>query len=275
LFLERHPTQSYPTPARRGDCIALGQNRSSFLTTPAFESKKNDGAILVHLTSTNQAYGVLKEFLMTKYAARKVFLPIVIIVWLCAIGVGVRFVLIYENSPGTVGATPKTWPGDSRVQRSPDLPTLLMMVHPHCPSSRASVIELSLLLAQVQGRVNANVLFVRPLGVPENWEKSELWASVAKMAGVKLSVDHDGIEASRFGSNTSGHVMLYDTKGQLLFSGGITPLRGHSGDSDGRTAMVALLIQGRAAKDQTPVFGCPLIGKAKDPEELYDASHEN
>lgn len=212
---------------------------------------------------------------MTKSAARKVFLPIVIVIWLCAVGVGLRFVLAYENSPGTVEGVPKTWPAESRVEVSPDLPTLVMMVHPHCPCSRASVSELSLLLAQVQGRVNANVLFVRPLGVPENWEKTELWVSVAKMAGVKLSVDHDGIEASRFGSSTSGHVMLYDTKGQLLFSGGITPLRGHSGENAGRSAMVALLIQGKAAKDQTPVFGCPLIGKAKDPEELYDASHEN
>jgi hypothetical protein len=233
------------------------------------------GAILVAVPSTNKNYDVLKELLMTKSAARKVFLLIVIIIWLCAIGVGVRFVLIYENSPGTVGEPPKTWPGESRVQRSTDFPTLVMMVHPHCPSSRASVIALSLLLAQVQGRVNANVLFVRPLGVPENWEKGELWVSVAKIPGVKLSVDHDGIEASRFGSTTSGHVMLYNTNGQLLFSGGITASRGDSGESDGRSAMVALLMQGQAAKDETPVFGCPLIEKAKDQEELYDADHEN
>lgn len=212
---------------------------------------------------------------MMRYAVRKVFLPMVIIIWLCTIGVGVRLVLIYENSPGTVGETPKTWPRESGVQRSSDFPTLVMMVHPHCPSSRASVIALSLLLAQVQGRVSANVLFVRPLEVPENWERGELWASVAKMPGVKLSVDHDGIEASRFGSSTSGHVMLYNNKGQLLFSGGITASRGDSGENDGRSAVVALLMQGKAATDESPVFGCPLIGKAKDQEELYDASHEN
>src|SRR6185503_6831097 len=258
---------------RKRDCNTASQNRSSSLTTPAFKSTRMCGAILVPFPSTKQNHGVSKEFLMTKYAARKVFLPIVITIWLCAIGVGARFVLIYENSPGTVGETPKTWPGESRVQHSPDFPTLVMMIHPHCPSSRASVIALSLLLAQVQGRVNANVLFVRPLGVPENWEKGELWVSVAKMSGVRLSVDHDGIEASRFGSSTSGHVMLYNTKGQLLFSGGITASRGDSGENDGRSAMVALLMQGQAAKDQTPVFGCSLIGEAKDQEELYDGNH--
>ncbi len=229
----------------------------------------------MHLTSTTQSYGVLREFLMTKYAARKVFLPIVIIVWLCAVGVGVRMVLIYENSPDTVGETPKTWPRESRVQHSTDLPTLVMMVHPHCPCSRASVSELSLLLAEVQGRVNANVLFVRPLGVPENWERAELWASVARMPGVKLSVDNDGVEARRFGSSTSGQVMLYNTEGQLLFSGGITASRGHAGENDGRSTIVALLTRGQAAMDETPVFGCHLLGKVKDQEEFCDASQKN
>ncbi len=211
---------------------------------------------------------------MTKSVARKVFLPIVIIIWLLGIGVGLRFVLAYENSPGTIGRVPKTWPAESLVELSPDSPTLVMMVHPHCSCSRASVSELSLLLAQVRGRVNANVLFVRPLGVPENWELAELWANVARMPGVKLNVDSDGIEAHRFGSSTSGQVLLYNTQGKLLFSGGITASRGHSGDNDGRTAIVALLTQGQAATDETPVFGCPLFVAATDHEELCDASHK-
>jgi len=213
---------------------------------------------------------------MTKYGARKVFLPIVIIIWLFGIGVGLRFVFAYENSPGTVGRIPKTWPVESRLSHSLDLPTLVMMVHPHCPCSRASVSELSLLLAQVQGRVNANVLFVRPQGVPENWEIAELWASVARMPGVKLSVDNDGVEAHRFGSSTSGQVMLYNTNGQLLFSGGITASRGHSGENDGRSAIVTLVTQqGQALTDETPVFGCQLFGPVEKQEEFCDASHKN
>jgi hypothetical protein len=212
---------------------------------------------------------------MTKSVARKVFLPMVIVVWFLAIGLGLRFVFAYENSPGTVGGIPETWPAESRVQLAPDLPTLVMMVHPHCPCSRASVSELGLLLAQVKGRVNANIFFVRPLGVPENWEIAELWANVARMPGVNLNVDDDGIEARRFGSSTSGQALLYDTQGKLLFSGGITASRGHSGDNVGRTAIVALLTRGQAATEETPVFGCQLFGKAKDQEELCDASHKN
>ena len=91
---------------------------------------------------------------------------------------------------------------------------------------------------------------------------------------VARKIDNDGIEARRFGSSTSGQVMLYNTQGKLLFSGGITASRGHSGDNDGRTAIVALLTQGQALTDETPVFGCQLFGKAKDQEELCDASHK-
>src|SRR5258706_2145517 len=97
---------------------------------------------------------------MTKYAARKVFLPIVIIVWLCAVGVGVRMVLIYENSPDTVGETPKTWPRESRVQHSTDLPTLVMMVNPHYTCSSALVSVLSLLIDDASGREHINIHIV-------------------------------------------------------------------------------------------------------------------
>ena len=213
---------------------------------------------------------------MTKDARRKILLPIVIVLWLFALGVGVQFVLAYENSPGTVGGVPKVWPAASRVQRSLTLPTLVMMVHPQCPCSRASIGELELLMMESSELVNANVVFVRPAGFPDEWEKTDLWRKAAAIRGVTISVDQGGIEARRFGSQTSGQVMLYSAQGQLLFSGGITASRGHSGDNAGRSAIVALLTQGRAARDETPVFGCPLFGKTNDQEEEFcDASHKN
>jgi hypothetical protein len=52
--------------------------------------------------------------------------------------------------------------------------------------------------------------------------------------------------------------LLYDTAGRLLFSGGITAARGHSGDNAGREAIVALLAGAPTDRTQTPVFGCKL-----------------
>lgn len=53
--------------------------------------------------------------------------------------------------------------------------------------------------------------------------------------------------------------MLYGADGRLLFSGGITGSRGHSGDNEGRRAIVSLLTGEGAYKSDTPVFGCSLF----------------
>ena len=125
--------------------------------------------------------------------------------------------------------------------------------------------------------VNANVVFVKPAGFDEAWEQSDLWRSAMAIPGVTVTEDENGVEARRFGSETSGQVELYSATGALLFSGGITGSRGHSGDNDGRTAILSLLTTGRAAKTETPVFGCPLHNapSTAKSEEFCDANHAN
>jgi hypothetical protein len=62
---------------------------------------------------------------------------------------------------------------------------------------------------------------------------------------------------------TSGQTFLYDARGTLLFSGGITGARGHAGDNAGRASIVALLNRAGAATTSTNVFGCSLFASAK------------
>src|SRR5947208_2212449 len=107
------------------------------------------------------------------------FLILGIIAWLFAIGVGLHRILAYENAPGSSGASSVEWPADSRIARTPGLPTLVIMIHPHCPCSRATIGELAVLMTQAQGLVNAHVLFVKPEGLSEEWEKTDLWSSAA------------------------------------------------------------------------------------------------
>jgi hypothetical protein len=72
--------------------------------------------------------------------------------------------------------------------------------------------------------------------------------------------DEDATQAAVFGVAVSGQTLLYDAAGRLIFSGGITDARGHSGDNAGRGALVSLL-NGRASTvTRTPVFGCLLRG---------------
>jgi hypothetical protein len=139
-----------------------------------------------------------------------------------------------------------------------------MLVHPHCPCSRASIGELALIMAQSQGRLAAYILFLKPEGFADHWEKTDLWQSAAAIPGVKPIADQDGVEARRFHATTSGQTVLYDAEGRLLFSGGITIARGHAGDNAGRSAIVSLVNTRIAEQAETPVFGCPLFDDNSD-----------
>jgi hypothetical protein len=207
-----------------------------------------------------------------KLSRKPKLVTLLIAMWILVFGSGLRMMLAYDNSPGVTATAPTMWPADSHISRQSGVATLVMMIHPHCPCSRASIGELALLMAEVPGLVNANVLFIKPLGSPEQWEKTDLWSSAARIPGVKVEVDHEAAESRRFGSQTSGQVMLFDGNGRLLFNGGITESRGHSGDNDGRRAIVSLLTQHREDRAETPVFGCPLFDQSSN-DQSKDSCH--
>ena len=194
--------------------------------------------------------------------------------WMLMIGVGLALLWDYENSPGPTAVAPIRWPAESRIHFATDRATLIMLTHPHCPCSRASIGELARLMAQAQGRVTAYVLFIKPAGSPEDWENSDLWQSAASIPGVEVVVDDD-IEAGRFHAMTSGQTVLYDAGGRLLFSGGITGSRGHYGDNAGRSAIVSLLNTGEAERAETVVFGCPLVGTNSECRGSLDDSEKH
>jgi hypothetical protein len=174
-------------------------------------------------------------------------------------GSGLTMLASYANQPGQPASPPARWPESSRLERTPGQATLVMLLHPGCPCSRASVEELDRLMARCHGLVAVHLLFFKPRDFAEGWEKTDLWQRAAAIPGVHLWPDDDGVEAARFGAATSGQAIVYDANDALRFSGGITPSRGHSGDNPGRDAVVALLTAspGRSP-DHTPVFGCSL-----------------
>jgi hypothetical protein len=141
-----------------------------------------------------------------------------------------------------------------------------MFAHPHCPCTRASVGELAQIMAHALGKVNAYVLFVKPPNAPAGWDDTELRASAAAIPGVTVVTDENGKEAARFGAETSGHTLVFDRSGTLVFSGGITVSRGHAGDNAGESAVIAVLSQQAIERTRTPVFGCSLTKCASDSE---------
>lgn len=180
--------------------------------------------------------------------------------WLAGSVAGFGVLWQYSATPGEHRPPPPRWPADSSIARTAGRPTLVMFVHPRCACSEASANELSWLASRFRGRFTATVLFVRPAGVEEDgWEKTRLWATVSALDGVAPLRDDAGLEAARFGSLTSGQVVVYDEGGHLVFSGGITGSRGHVGDNVGRQAVAAHLGGAREApRPGTPVYGCAL-----------------
>ena len=178
--------------------------------------------------------------------------------WIAALGYGARTLLKYETTPGSRGFVSSNWPTVSIMPRQTDKPTLLMLAHPHCPCTRASIGELAQVMAHAAGKVNAFVLFVKPPGAGADWDDTDLRRSAAAIPGVTVLTDENGTEAARFGGETSGHTLVFDRAGTLVFSGGITGSRGHAGDNAGESAVLAALSGDMVARSRTPVFGCSL-----------------
>jgi hypothetical protein len=165
----------------------------------------------------------------------------------------------YDNAPGVAASAPQQWPGPTTLVRAADRPTLVVLAHPQCDCTRATLGELAEVLARTPNPPKTYVLFLRPVGFAAGWEQSSLWQTAKRLPDVTVLRDDDGAEARRFGAETSGQTLLYDDRGVLAFSGGITGSRGHAGDNAGRASLVALLSHKPADRRDTSVFGCPLF----------------
>ena len=197
-----------------------------------------------------------------KKPTRVVVIVAVGAVWVVALFLAYRSLLAHDYQAGADANAPAKWPADSKVERTSGQPAIVVFAHPKCPCTRATIEELAQLMAHAHGRASATVVFVRPEGFAADWEKTDLWRSAARIPGVSVLSDPDGVEAAKFGALASGQTMAYDAQGALRFSGGITAFRGHAGDNAGQSAIASLVMTGKAAIDHTSVFGCSL----KNPE---------
>ena len=180
--------------------------------------------------------------------------------WLAVIAGGFSVFLKYDTKPGPQGAAPQQWPHVT-FARATSRPTLVMVAHPLCPCTRASIGELAQIMARLQGKVLAYVLFVKPTNSSAEWDDTNLQRSAAKIPGVTVRSDPGGADASKFGAETSGQTLLFAADGHLLFSGGITESRGHAGDNAGEQAIISLVRNGAANPKHSFVFGCTLANR--------------
>lgn len=198
------------------------------------------------------------------FSGRRVFGVLAGTLWALSVASGSVLLWRYTSTPGVLATPPSAWPAKSTILQTPGRATIVMMAHPRCPCTRASIAELGVLMTRVGDRARAHVLFLRPKGAVVDWEKTALWQSAAAIPGVTVHSDIAGVEATRFDASTSGQTVVYDSGGRLLFRGGITGARGHEGDNVGLERLVSLVRFGKADATKSSVFGCPL----KDESEV-------
>lgn len=183
--------------------------------------------------------------------------------WITAALGGLYLTWNYENRAGAPATAGPQWPAETKLIAATDRPTLVFIAHPQCTCTRASIGELAEALGRATVQPKTYVVFLKPSSMPDGWEKTDLWTSAEALPNTTIVRDDDGLEAERFGTITSGQTLLYDSRGSLLFSGGITGARAHPGDNAGRAAIVDLINQASTTTASTKVFGCSLFSAAK------------
>jgi hypothetical protein len=197
-----------------------------------------------------------------KAVKKQVVVIAAVSLWLPAVCYGLTVMWSYATTPGHPAEPPRFWPADVTLKQQEGHPTLLMFAHPQCECTRASLGELDLLIAKAGGKLDTDIFFYLPSGESSSWARTDLWRTATAMTGVHAFEDRDAEMAEKFGVFTSGQTLLYGADGLLLFKGGITAFRGHSGDNAGRTALTALLQRPSPFASRLPVvtrvFGCSL-----------------
>ncbi|MEI8382263.1 MAG: RedB protein [Planctomycetota bacterium] len=186
--------------------------------------------------------------------------------WVLCIGVGLGLAIEHDNRPALTTNPPAELPTQS-ISQGPDSSLLMLFVHPHCPCSRASLSEFASILQASRQPLTSQIVFVKPAGASAGWEKSPLWDVASEIPGVTVICDCDGRLASKFQVTTSGHAVLYDKFGQLIFSGGITASRGHYVSNSASDSLIALVNNESSTQQCSPVFGCLLVNQPITPLE--------
>lgn len=189
---------------------------------------------------------------------------VLVAVWAALVSGGTIAVARYKGAPGEASNPDSEWPQVSSVRPSAGVANLVMMAHPKCACTRASLGELAKLMTDLNGKVKATVLVLKPAGTEPGFADTDIVARAREIQGVEVVLDEGGREAERFHAKTSGDTVLYSAEGKLLFHGGITQARGHMGDNAGRRRITELVRNQVSDRTDAPVFGCPL----KESEKL-------
>ena len=166
----------------------------------------------------------------------------------------------YASRPGAVGKIPQTRPHSTQLESS-KATQILLFYHPHCPCTSSTVANLTQLRQELKKPFRLVAFAYCPTKEADSWIESEITDSLRQIPNIVIRIDRGGSSAQSFEIVTSGHCLVYNETGHLIFSGGLTPLRGHQGQSRSGEYFVES-VNSRVEKTNLnwPVFGCKILG---------------
>lgn len=184
---------------------------------------------------------------------KRVLLITVVSLWVLAIAYFGAQMMAFDNTPGKPALAPAHWPSQTALTRTPDRKQLIMFVHPECTCTLASLEQLRRLETLTGNGIAAEIVLWHSAIA----HKQRDWT--VESGGAKVFDDQNGLEARRFGAQTSGQTLIYDESGQLAYAGGLTVFRAEAGGDP----LLKQILRGIGVPHQKTalekaVFGCPI-----------------
>lgn len=183
-------------------------------------------------------------------------LLVVYTIWLALLLIGHTIMFEYELTAGPLSNSKRIFPECTSLQLAHSSQNLILFLHPACPCSSATVDEFCQLMRVGKKDAVGTVVFLMPDDKEGEWSLLPIMSRVRKIPNVSILQDANGALAETFGVITSGHLLIYDGRGILNFSGGITGSRGHTGDNQYFAVAKRTIINKNPDFATTPVFGC-------------------
>ncbi len=178
--------------------------------------------------------------------------------WIGLVLIGHLVLFEYEMTASPLADTRRIFPEKSTIQLAHGRQNIVMFLHPMCPCSLSSVDEFRELMRSGQKDLLGTVVAYMPRDQEAEWSLQPVFSSLKRIRNVSVVYDIDGVQTKLFGATTSGHVLIYDGRGILQFTGGITDSRGHTGDNANYELAKKTIVARNPKFTTAPVYGCAL-----------------
>ena len=183
----------------------------------------------------------------------KASFKIMSVFWLILVVVCFGVITKYSMTAGKQSTGARAPASSTLIKR--ETAQLFVFLHPKCSCSLATLAELKNMIPDLGG-IPVTLVFFGVQG--KEWKRDELWKKSGELKVTRLH-DENGTETKLFGAQTSGHTVLVDANQRIVFSGGITPARGHIGDSEGKSFVLRWAKFRDNSNLISKIFGCNLF----------------